>query len=67
MIARRTLNGLTARTLRDAGRDPFDALECAHRSHWLMRWWRPAANLLAVVLMFGFLGALLAWGGRGFP
>lgn len=65
MMIRRTLNGLTARTLRDTGRDPWDYVECAHRSHWLLRWWRPLANLLGAVFtlaLFGLIGAMLATG-----
>jgi hypothetical protein len=63
MLTRPPLNGLTARTRQDAGRDPFDWFERAPREHCRpdprgngrIRGW-----LLAVVL-FSALAAVLAW------
>lgn len=62
MLIRRPLNGLQPRTMRDAGRDPWDCIEVAHRSHWLSRWWRPLSYLVCFGTL-AFIGVLLAWRG----
>ena len=64
MLTRTTLNARQPRTLRDTGRDPWDWCEHAYSQPRLLRWWRPVANVLFVVLVFGALGVALAWGGR---
>lgn len=61
MLTRPTLNGRLPRTLRDAGRDPWDYIE-HYRAPLLARWWRP----LSYLLCFGTLaaiGVILAWRG----
>ena len=60
---RPTLNAREPRTLRDVSRDAFDWLE-VHRAPLLLRWWRAVSNVVFVVVVFGALGAMLAWGGR---
>ena len=64
MLTRTTLNARQPRTLRDTVRDPWDWCEHAYSQPRLLRWWRPVANVLFVVLVFGALGFALAWGGR---
>ena len=63
MLTRTTLNARQPRTLRDTGRDPLDWCEHAYSQPRLLRWWRPVANVLFVVMVFGALGVLLAWRG----
>jgi hypothetical protein len=62
MLIRQTLNGRIARTVRDTGRDPYDYIEVAHRSPWLLRWWRPVSWLLFWAT-WAALGVLLAFRG----
>ncbi len=60
MLIRPTLNARQPRTMRDTSRDAFDWIE-HHRaplSDRLLRWWRVAAQLLFVVLLFGGAGVL---------
>jgi hypothetical protein len=67
MKTRPPLNGLTPRTMQEASHDPYDYLECARRTPWLLRWARPLANVLGVICIFACLGIALGWGGRPFP
>ena len=69
LLTRPTLNGLTARTRQDAGRDPFDWFEHAPREHYVpgprgngrIRGW-----LLAIAMGVALAG-MLAWGVRAWP
>lgn len=66
MLTRQTLNAREPRTLRDASRNPWDYIE-HHRAPLLLRIWRPVAQVLFVVVVFGALGAALGIGGRAWP
>jgi hypothetical protein len=63
MLTRQTLNARLPRTLRDTSRDPFDYIE-HYRAPLLHRAWHVVAQVCFVVLVFGALGAAIAWGGR---
>ena len=61
------LNHTTKRFPRTSQADPWRGVITHYRAPLLLRWWRPLANVLFVLLMFGGLAGMLAWGGRAWP